>query len=398
MKKSVLIICAAVFILVVGTGIIAPLLAPYAEHIGSTGFQVGLLFSGFYMVRLITGTYIGKLADKRGPKAILTYSLILYPIISTLYALSSSYTILFSARLLHGLASAMMLPMVMTYMGQISPKGQEGRYMGIYNTVLFVANSVGPLIGGLITDKWGYRLAFLTLFVLSIISLILVFVLPSSEALGREKKEENKKSDRIKIWKNKKLLALGGINIIEAILIIFLASFFVIILTEKGFDKTSIGFLITVQNLIIGATQVPLGRLIEAFDNKTLIIISGVITIIAILALRFISHYWLITVIFIIIGLALAIILAASSSLAAVLGKTTGMGQTMGFLGSATSLGYVIGPTVLGLIADYFKQEASFYFIGVAWIIGIVMFSVLFKTNNVNLSTGSNSNNIEKII
>lgn len=74
MKKNLSLVCIAVFILVIGTGIVAPLLTPYAQTLGATGVEVGLLFSGFYSVRILMGTYIGKLADKKGPKAILRYS------------------------------------------------------------------------------------------------------------------------------------------------------------------------------------------------------------------------------------------------------------------------------------------------------------------------------------
>lgn len=398
MKKNVFMVCAAAFVLVAGTGIVAPLLAPYAQHIGSTGVEVGLLFSGFYMVRLVTGTHIGKLADKKGPKTILTYSLILYPVIAILYALSDRYAILFSARLLHGLASAMMLPMVMTYMGQISPEGQEGRYMGIYNTVVFFANSVGPVVGGVIADEWGYRIAFFSLFIFSVISLLLIILLPSSDEFAKHVKEDNKEERREKVWKNREVLSLAGINIITALLIIFLASFFVLFLTNSGFDKTSIGFLITLQNVIVGSTQMPLGRLIERYDKRMLISVSGSLIVVAIVALRFMVNYWLIAGVFAIIGLALAVILAASSALSAILGRRVGMGQTMGFLGSATSLGYVIGPTVLGFIVDYLKQENSFYFLAGAWLVGILVFRVLYKVRETMLDRTIEADEIEKII
>ena len=147
-KKGLIIVSIAVFVLVVGTGIVAPLLTPYAKTFdGVTGINIGLLFSGFYCVRILAGPYIGVLADKKGAKAIIRYSLILYPIIGILYVVANTYWILILARLVHGLASAMMLPMVMTYIGTISPEGEESRYMSIYNTVIYLANGVGTSVG-----------------------------------------------------------------------------------------------------------------------------------------------------------------------------------------------------------------------------------------------------------
>lgn len=58
-RRMQLLLCSAVFLLVSGTGIIAPLLAPYASTLGISAYAIGFLFSGFYIVRLIIGTPVG---------------------------------------------------------------------------------------------------------------------------------------------------------------------------------------------------------------------------------------------------------------------------------------------------------------------------------------------------
>jgi len=70
--KIVYTLSFAVFLLVTGTGIVAPLIGPYAHSLGAGGFWIGLLFSGFYIVRLLVGTPVGRLADHQGPKRVLT--------------------------------------------------------------------------------------------------------------------------------------------------------------------------------------------------------------------------------------------------------------------------------------------------------------------------------------
>ena len=188
-KKGLIIVSIAVFVLVVGTGIVAPLLTPYAKTFdGVTGINIGLLFSGFYCVRILAGPYIGVLADKKGAKAIIRYSLILYPIIGILYVVANSYWILILARLVHGLASAMMLPMVMTYIGTISPEGEESRYMSIYNTVIYLANGVSPAVGSGIANFYGYKIAFSSLLILSVIAFCIINFLPDFQNAVVEKK------------------------------------------------------------------------------------------------------------------------------------------------------------------------------------------------------------------
>ena len=380
MKKNLSLVCIAVFILVIGTGIVAPLLTPYAQTLGATGVEVGLLLSGFYSVRILMGTYIGKLADKKGPKAILRYSLILYPIIAVLYVCASNYIVLFIARLFHGMASAMMLPMVMAYIGKISPKGQESKYMGVYNTVIFIANGIGPTIGGLISKNYGYQMAFSSLLIVSLISLVIVGFLPTTQLDTEEKDDNNLVERKTKKFVNKKLIGLGIINVISAILSVFTVSFYAMFLTKLEMDVTVIGILLTINNLIIGGSQVIIATMVERVQKKKLIIVSGLVTSTIVLLLRFTDNFIGIVTMFVILSIASAVLLCASSALATIMGREEGMGETMGFLGSATSLGAVIGPLVLGALVDYINVEFTFYFVVAVWILGIGTFGVFLST------------------
>ena len=367
MKKNLSLVCIAVFILVIGTGIVAPLLTPYAQTLGATGVEVGLLFSGFYSVRILMGTYIGKLADKKGPKAILRYSLILYPIIAVLYVCASNYIVLFIARLFHGMASAMMLPMVMAYIGKISPKGQESKYMGVYNTVIFIANGIGPTIGGLISKNYGYQMAFSSLLIVSLISLVIVGFLPTTQLDTEEKDDNNLVERKTKKFVNKKLIGLGIINVISAILSVFTVSFYAMFLTKLEMDVT-------------GGSQVIIATMVERVQKKKLIIVSGLVTSTIVLLLRFTDNFIGIVTMFVILSIASAVLLCASSALATIMGREEGMGETMGFLGSATSLGAVIGPLVLGALVDYINVEFTFYFVVAVWILGIGTFGVFYRS------------------
>lgn len=381
MKKKLTLVCLAVFTLVIGTGIVAPLLTPYAQTLNATGIEVGLLFSGFYVVRILTGSYIGRLADKKGAKEILRYSLILYPFIGLMYAFSANYTMLLCARLLHGLASAMMLPMVMTYIGYITPVGKEAKYMGIYNTVLFIANAIGPMAGGLISSNYGYRIAFSSLLFLSVIALIIVCMLPANKIENKNDVSEDKceVEEKISVWKNGKLLSLSAINIIDSILSVFIVTFYALYLGDKGIDIAFIGLLVTVNNAIVGIAQIPIAKIVDKFNKESLIFISGILTIVAVASLKFTTSKMLIVFIFVILGLTSAIILSASSALSTILGRHEGMGQVMGFLGTATSLGAVIGPLVLGALNDYINIESTFIFLLISWVVGMIMFRVFYR-------------------
>ncbi|PZD96693.1 MFS transporter [Paenibacillus sambharensis] len=390
MKRQIILLCLSVFILVAGTGIVAPLLAPYAKDLGATGLWVGMLYSGFYVVRLLIGTPIGRLADAKGPKAILTYSLILYPFIALSYGLAGSIAGLLGARLLHGVASAMMLPMAMAYMGEISAAGKEGKYMGLYNTSIFVANGVGPLLGGTIAEHYGTQTAFFSLLVLALAALAIVAFLPSSRTSRPEGEEQGVNQEEpavaasrpVSPWRHSGILALASINVVVAVLSMFMVSFFTLYAASRGLNAAAIGFLIALNNIIIGATQVPLGWVVDRYDKVRLVVISSILTIILLTLFPSAYALWSISLLMVGTGLTSAVTLASSSAMAAVLGRQAGMGSTMGFLGSATSLGMVVGPLASGFLMDSFHIDTTFYFSGLMWAAGTAVFCICWAAHS----------------
>jgi MFS transporter, DHA1 family, multidrug resistance protein len=370
-----------VFILTVGTGIVAPLLAPYSQGFGANGLWIGFIYSGFYMVRFLIGNPIGRLADRIGPKGILTISISIYPIIALSYYFADHLYTLLGARLLHGLASAMLLPMAMTYVGEVSPKGKEGTFMGIYNTVLFLANGLGPILGGVIADWWGVKKAFLLLLVLAIVSFILTFTTLTSTRKMADLTNSNKQSEtqsklKPRLWKNGRIVALASIYFISAVLTMFIVSFFPLFGTEKGFSTFQIGILIAIFNMTVGISQIPFGKIADIFNKNKIIIFASIGIAFLFFILPHVKTFWTLSLLVFLLSILFAMAIAGSSALSSETGRSYGMGTTMGFLSSTTSLGMVIGPLLSGAIMDFSTTSFLFYVIGGGWFIGAILMTV----------------------
>lgn len=378
-------LCTIVFVLTIGTGIVAPLLAAYSLDLGANGLWIGFIYSGFYMIRFIFGNPIGRLADRIGPKGILTVSISIYPIIALAYFFADHLYTLLGARLLHGLASAMLLPMAMTYIGEITPKGKEGTYMGIYNTVLFLANGVGPILGGFIADWWGVKEAFLLLLLLAIASLFLTYTTLTStrksNLLTINKLRQTDSDRKTPLWKNRGLVALASIYFISAILTIFIISFFPLFGIEKGFTTLQIGILIAIFNVTVGICQVPFGKMADQFDKNKILLFSTIGIAFLFFTIPHLKSFLAICAFIFLLSILAAMVIASSSALSSETGRFYGMGTTMGFLSSSTSLGMVIGPMLSGVIMDFSTTNILFYAIGVGWFISALL--IIFNTNSV---------------
>lgn len=86
---------------------------------------------------------------------------------------SPTFIVLISGRLLQGFASGIALPLMFNIIMTEAPKEKIGIFMGVGTLVSAMAPAVGPVLGGVIIDYWGWRNIFIVLLSLLLPSLLL---------------------------------------------------------------------------------------------------------------------------------------------------------------------------------------------------------------------------------
>ena len=150
----------SIFATVTGVGIVVPLLPVYAHDLGAGGLYIGLIFGAFSLSRSVLMPYFGRQSDKKGRKPYIVPGMFAYTLISIAFVFSKNINSLIVLRFVQGAASAMLLPVIQAYVGDITPRGREGFTMGIFNMSLFLGLSLGPLLGGVIKDHFSLNAAF----------------------------------------------------------------------------------------------------------------------------------------------------------------------------------------------------------------------------------------------
>lgn len=117
-----------------------------------TGFGIG--FCAFLVA-------MGRLADIKGHRKLLYIGIVSFGLFSLGAGLSSSLTELVVFRILQGIAGATLFPCGMSLTAAAFPKDEQGRALGIYNSVLGIGMALGPLVGGFIVTYLGWRWNFL---------------------------------------------------------------------------------------------------------------------------------------------------------------------------------------------------------------------------------------------
>lgn len=103
----------------------------------------------------------GKLADVWGRKKIFLTGTILYTLGSFLCVIPFSIRQLLIYRVVQGMGSAMIFATSIAILSSVFPKKQRGRVLGINVASVYTGLSVGPFIGGILTENLSWRWIFL---------------------------------------------------------------------------------------------------------------------------------------------------------------------------------------------------------------------------------------------
>lgn len=103
----------------------------------------------------------GKLSDLYGRKPIIVFGVVVFLGASVLCAVSQTTWQLIGARALQGVGSASLFTSAFAVVGDLFTPAERGRYSGLFGAVFGVSSLIGPLLGGFITDHWGWHWVFL---------------------------------------------------------------------------------------------------------------------------------------------------------------------------------------------------------------------------------------------
>ncbi|WP_369272656.1 MDR family MFS transporter [Streptomyces sp. R11] len=130
----------------------------------------------------------GKLGDMYGRKGMFMASIVLFLIGSALSGMAQDMGQLIAFRAVQGLGAGGLMVGVMAIIGDLIPPRERGKYQGMMAGVMALAMIAGPLVGGTITDHWGWRWAFyinLPLGVVALAAISVVLHLPRKRAQAR---------------------------------------------------------------------------------------------------------------------------------------------------------------------------------------------------------------------
>ncbi|HPF44830.1 MAG TPA: MFS transporter [Syntrophomonadaceae bacterium] len=391
--KHMSVLFASIFLVGIGFSIIMPVLPYYAESMGASAFQLGLLMTVYAICQFIFAPIWGAYSDRVGRRPVLLTGIIGFAFTFILFGFSTQLWMLFLFRIIGGSLSCATMPTAMAYVADSTSPEKRGNAMGMIGAAMGMGMIFGPAIGGLLS---GISLAFPFVFagILALFNAAAVWrLLP--ESLPAEKRVYQKKK-------------VQHASLLEGLKSPFVILFFVMMLASTGesihqgtfalftemklgFTARDIGWAFTTAGVVSALVQGMLtGKMINRLGEEKTASIG--ITLLGLSLALFIFTFNIPSSIVFMAIFAAGTGLIRPSISAAVSKRTQGsQGSAMGILQGYDSLGRAIGPSLGGFMLD---QALNLnYYTGV--IITLSALAVLLYGSR--LKTAVHANNRENV-
>ena len=361
-KKIFSTLFFSIFAAVTGVGIVVPLLPIYAHSLGASGFYIGLIFGAFSLSRSLFLPYFGKLSDRKGRKPLITGGLFAYVLVSVAFIFSKSVESLIVIRLFHGIASAMMMPVIQAYVGDITPAGKEGLSMGIFNMSMFMGLSFGPLIGGALKDRYNLQAAFICMGALTLVGFFLSSALLPPTRTERAVSRASAPRTFKTLIGDPYIAGLFVFRFAYAACIGIIWGFIPVFAdSEFSLSSSAIGVLVTIGVFVSGIIHLPMGYLADRLNRIRMVAGGGLLIALSVGSFTWSQGFWSMLSASVFFGIGGGIATPALMALGVFEGgQTASMGSVMALLTLAHSLGMLGGSLLGGIMMDLFQLRQVF--------------------------------------
>lgn len=386
-------LCFAVFVSMLGFGLVMPLLPIYARDFGATGTQLGFLTASFAIARLVTAFPGGWLADRAGRKKPIILGLLAYSIVMALYGVSQDANQLILLRGFQGMASGVVWPVIGTMVVEMVPPKDRGKAMGLYEMMHFLGIVIGPGLGGVLAGVFTVAIPFFVCGVLAFFSSILVLFTVQETVTTKQSIDDpptknacfgiNSKppGGNSIIRSVKELTPYAGIFVglcVARFVLAFSSSLMQPVLSvyaneEIGISEVGVGMLFTVQGIATIFATMPMGTVADRVGRKPMIILGKIIHASAAILVIFSGTLWPLLLIMTMRGLGRAASNPSITAMFSGLVPVSKRGRGMGIFNIFQNVGLVVGATVGGFLYEFSSHEAPFIACAGVGLIGVLV-------------------------
>ena len=380
---------ALVVIVMMGMGVITPILPLYGKTFEVSTTMLGLLISSFGLARIAVDFPAGLLLEKYGRRAVLLAGTLLLAVGSLLCGLAAGFWQLVFWRFVQGAGSAFYTTAAMTVVADLSTGSNRGRSMALFQGSILVGTGLGPLLGGLVAGWLNYRAPFFVFALLAFIGALWVWLILPETRPPREQASGGNHGGGGTRQKTSAWALLGNPNFLLVGVVTF-GVFFTragsrmdlvpLIGSEQvGLGPEKIGFALTLAALADLAILPAVGWLADHYGRKSIIVPANLLAALSMILLAHSHGYLPYLAGLLVFGLAAAAGSTIPAAYATDIASRDEYGLAMGLMRTFGDIGFVLAPLLLGWLADLEGYGLALYFNSFLMLVTSVAFGLCAK-------------------
>lgn len=369
------------------TGVIS-FLPLYVTHLGINDVEEASMWSGLLVgaaafCAALSNPFWGAMADRRGRKTMLEKVLLIFAFLMIAMAFVRNVYQLLALRLLQGTfggftAAATALAV------SLSPKDKIASTIGIFQTSLIVGGAVGPMIGGLIADYFGYRQPFLVFGFLCILSFLIIHFTITENFSPLPKNEKPSIKAVFKYF-----LSMTDLKIM--LFILFLATFAIqglgpilpLYIRSIASDQSNIatisGTLIAVGGIASAFSSASMGALVRHYSHKQIMVVASVLGGITFIGQIIADDIMVLSVMRFFNGLCIGAMVPSANTIITYLIPESKRGAAFGATSTFSLMGQVLGPISAGFLSLIFGIKAIFWVTTALFLLAAILLLTKIK-------------------
>ncbi|MGM0492639.1 MAG: MFS transporter [Armatimonadota bacterium] len=384
-KRTVWTVWLAHLLAAAGFSFVMPFLPFFVRELGVTDEGLVATWAGVAMFAAGISLTIfqpiwGALADRYGRKLMLQRAMFGGAVMIALMGLSQTVWQLVIFRFIQGALTGTGAA-CNTLVASVTPRKHLGFSMGLLQTAIIVGNALGPWLGGIAADSWGYRVPFYICGALWAVAGFVVlfgarenFVPPSQCANGNHGLRQ--------VFGTGGMTALLAAFFLSAFAVTFVAPIFPLFVeavADTARAATVTGQIMGVGGLAAGIACIVVGRLADRLGHRRVLILSSAGSAI------FGGLHAIVQTVAQLFGLRIGWGLVsggARPAMSAMIGahvSSDTYGRAFGITTSAMCLGFALGPLAGGVMASAMGLRWPFVVMGVLQLVCAVLIALYVR-------------------
>lgn len=252
-------------------------LAMYADLFQTTGTVEGLFGTVFALTQFLIVLPLGRVIDTGNSKRYLLAGLLLNIAIFTGFIFVTAVEHVIILRALQGIGASLLWITGSTVVGELSPGGKRGLWLGSYNQVAAFSSLAGTIFGGLLLYTYGFQTTYTVLIAVTTLATLSVYRYLRDNPGQQTETTDSSGLDTLKaLLKRPAIRGLVsfrfGFSIAKMAVIIFLPIY---AKTQFGINPLAIGGILAGGKLTKSVLQGRMGTLVDQAEHRYKFVFAG---------------------------------------------------------------------------------------------------------------------------